>query len=307
MLGPLRAYVTEGRPPPAPELHKERLIYGFAQPVVGVRRLFSDRALLRRALTPVVFLAAFCAFTALVQHEAGAGLRAFFHDFYATFSMLAPLPSILFGAHYARLAAQAHVSFGRACSPKIDSFPRAVKRALYQSLLVGSASIPLAVVAGVGDVGPVLAAIASALWGLHWIVVGAFDGAQVLAPGQSLADADRAALAVPAPWFVRGLEVAANKSSRRIGGLFRLAARIEERLSRGWREEIRLIEEERVVALGFAAATAILLATPILNLFFRPVIIVAATHLLVQVRRDPREALAPATVPGGTSSPDTSP
>jgi uncharacterized protein involved in cysteine biosynthesis len=50
-----------------------------------------------------------------------------------------------------------------------------------------------------------------------------------------------------------------------------------------WREEIALVEQHPALMIGFALSTAIILAVPILNLVFRPIVIVGATHVLGQL------------------------
>jgi hypothetical protein len=125
------------------------------------------------------------------------------------------------------------------------------------------------------------------VWGLHWVVVDALDDARVLLPGETLKSAEAAAARnAPQPWFVRGFLRAARELSRvPIAGhplafLVRAFARICDRLAVPFREEIALLEQHRALGLGFAVATSALLAIPGLNLLFRPIIIVAASHLL---------------------------
>jgi hypothetical protein len=50
-----------------------------------------------------------------------------------------------------------------------------------------------------------------------------------------------------------------------------------------WRKEITLIEQNLPVMVGFAVTTAVLLCTPVLNLVFRPVSVVAAVRLIGQL------------------------
>lgn len=270
-----------GGPPAQGSLRLRRLLNGFAEPLIGIRTLFSNRRLLMTALVPVLWLAGFCALAALVEHR-GDGKFGYLKNFYRTFSLLAPLPSLVFGRRYARLAAAAQRGFGRPCEPRLEPLPRAIKRALLQWVLVGSASPLLALIARSGRVGLALSAVLASVWALHWIVVEAFDSAQTLPLGVSLAEADRAALAEPPPWFVRGLRAGEALRVPVLSWLFGRAARFFDRLSLGWRGELQLLERDRLTCIGFGAATAVLLATPILNLFFRPVIIVAASRLLVQ-------------------------
>jgi uncharacterized protein involved in cysteine biosynthesis len=48
------------------------------------------------------------------------------------------------------------------------------------------------------------------------------------------------------------------------------------------------MEQNRAVSLGFALSTAALLATPVLNLLFRPIILAGSSHLLGQLEKDER-------------------
>jgi uncharacterized protein involved in cysteine biosynthesis len=50
-----------------------------------------------------------------------------------------------------------------------------------------------------------------------------------------------------------------------------------------WREEVALVEDHPVLMLGFALSTAAVLAVPVLNLAFRPIVIVGACHVLGQL------------------------
>ncbi len=93
------------------------------------------------------------------------------------------------------------------------------------------------------------------------------------APGEVSAPGDRA------PWFVRALSRAAARLP--VGGWpARRFARFCDRLARPWREDIAVVEGHPLLVLGFGVATAALLATPVLNLFFRPIVLVGAVHVL---------------------------
>jgi hypothetical protein len=197
------------------------------------------------------------------------------------FAVLAPLPSILLASHYARFAVRARhlLGFARA-EPCIEPFRRLISRTVKQAILIGLAIAPIsALLQLVPGIGWILVQAVAAAWALHWIVVGAFDAARILRPGQTLADLDRAAERVPRPWFVRWLFDAAERIP--LGaGLVRWFARLCDRLSLPWREEIALVEEHPGLMLGFALSTGALLAIPVLNLAFRPIVIVGATHVL---------------------------
>jgi hypothetical protein len=271
-----RDHVT---PRPPPDAVFDRVVYGLCQPVVGARTLLAHRELLRAALVPVGLLAAFCAVVAVLGHPSG-----FVHRFYTTFAVLAPLPSIVFADHYARLAARARVVLGFGpVEPCIEPLRRNLGRAVKQAILI---AIVLAPISGllrlVPGAGWLLVQVAAAVWALHWVVVEAFDSARVLRPGETLADLDAAAQHVRLPWFVRALHHAADRMT--IGSRFvRRFARLCDRLSLPWREEVALVEDHPVLMLGFALSTAAVLALPILNLAFRPIVIVGASHVLGQL------------------------
>jgi hypothetical protein len=286
------------RPPPAEVF--DRVVYGLAQPLVGARVLVTHRKLLEAALVPAVLLAAVCAVIALVS-EGGS----FLHRFYTTFAVLAPLPSILLAGHYARLAAQARLAFGFSpVEPCIEPLRRNLGRVVKQAILIALALAPItALLAVVPGVGWLLVKAVAAVWALHWIVVGAFDSARVLHPGETLADLDAAALRVPPPWFVRWLFRVADHVPV-AGRLVRRFARLCDRLSLPWREEIALVEQHRALVLGFAVSTAVTLAVPILNLAFRPIVIVAACHVIGQLEAAGAAGVraAPAPPPARDSS-----
>ena len=269
------------RPPPVAAV--DRVVYGLTQPLLGVRLLATHRSLLKAALVPAALLAAFCAAIALAGHR-----DDFLHRFYVTFAVLAPLPSILLAGHYARLAAQARHALGFSrVDPCIEPLRRNLGRAIKQAILVALALAPISgLLHLVPGIGWLLVQAAAAVWALHWVVVEAFDAARVLRPGQTLADLDAAALRVPSPWYVRWLFHAADRVP--FGGRLVLRfARLCDRLSLPWREEIALVEEHPALMIGFALSTAALLAVPVLNLAFRPIVIVGASHVLGQLETAP--------------------
>jgi len=265
------------RPPPT--AGADRVVYGLTQPLLGVRMLATHRDLVEAALVPAALLAAFCAVVALAGHRGG-----FLHRFYTAFAVLAPLPSILFANHYARLAVRARhlLGFSRA-EPCIESLRRNLGRAVKQAVLVALAVAPISgLLHLVPGIGWLLVQAAAGLWALHWVVVEAFDSARILRPGQTLADLDAAAERIRPPWYVRWLVHAAERAP--IGGrLIGRFARLCDRLSLPWREEIALVEDHPALMIGFSLSTAVMLAVPVLNLAFRPIVIIAATHVLGQL------------------------
>ena len=277
------------RPPPVAGL--DRVVYGLAQPLVGIRMLATHRTLLEGALVPAGVVAAFCAVVAVFGDDG-----SFLHRFYTTFAVLAPLPSIVFANHYARFAVQARLALrpgGRTAriddtgalgfshaAPCIAPLGRNISRAIKQAILIALAVAPLAALLGLVPIlGWLMVQAAAAVWALHWIVVDALDSARTLQPGETLADLDAAARRMAPPWYVRWLLHAAERVPVG-GGVVRWFARVCDRLSLPWREEIALVEEHRALAVGFALSTAALLAIPVLNLVFRPIVIIGASHIL---------------------------
>jgi hypothetical protein len=264
---------------PSRSAHHLGFAYGAVQPLVGLALLARDRRALRLALVPVAGLAVVCLSFGLFTPT------HFLSTFYRSFALLAPLPSVLFAKRYARLAAHAHDRFELGpCHPRLEGLYRSCKKALKQFLLVSLLVSPLLLctvgLLGLMPGGQKLLSVLGALWALHWIIVEAFDDARVLAPGETLADADAQAARAAPPWFVR---VAGRLQRRPLGFIVRGLTRWGDRTSVEWREEIAIVEQHPAVAVGFGTATAALLAIPVLNLFFRPIIIVGAVHLLGQL------------------------
>ena len=86
-----------------------------------------------------------------------------------------------------------------------------------------------------------------------------------------------------------------------VGRPLRWFARLCDKLALDSRGEIALMESNRAVSVGFGLSTAVVLATPLLNLLFRPIIIAGSSHLLGQIEKNevqlqlpqPRPAIAP--------------
>jgi hypothetical protein len=268
----LRSFASRKQAPPR-EQAPDRVVYGLAQPILGLRLLVSDPELLREALVPAVWLGAFCAVVAALSPD-GAGFWGWVKSFYKTFAVLAPVPSVVFAKHYARLAAMVRwrLGFG-ACGPREYPMVVSLKRAVQQAIVVAIGVIPFAVL------GIFISKAVILVWGVHWVVVDAFDDARVLLPGETIRSAEAIDRQAPAPWFVRWFLHAADRLPL-IGGPLRAFARLCDRLSLPWRGEIALMEANPLVSLGFALSTATLLAAPVLNLLFRPIILVASSHLL---------------------------
>lgn len=266
-------------PTAPPDAHADRVVYGLMQPLLGLRMLLRDRQLLRAALVPAALLAAFCACVAVLDPPSwtpGGIVRRF----YQTFAVLAPLPTVLLARHYARLAALARTRLGFGpVDPCIEPIGRSIRRAVGQFLLIAFGLLPVTIALRfVPLVGGYVIKAVVAVWAVHWIVVDAFDSARVLQRGQKLADLDALAEKARRPWFVRLLERAGGVPV--VGRILRRFARWCDRLAKPFREEIALVEEHPSLIIGFALATAALLATPVLNLLFRPIVLIGAAHVL---------------------------
>jgi hypothetical protein len=252
-----------------------------------LRVLLSDPALLREALYPAGLLAAACALYASLGTDA-PGWANWFKCFYKAFAALAPLPSFFFANHYARLAAMIRwrMGFG-ACGPREMPWGLLAGRMIRQALIVAIGVAPLLLLARLlPAVGDFLSAAVLAIWSLHWVVADAFDDAQVCLPGESLKESIQRDRDAPEPWFVRILKRKAARLPGILRGPLRLFARLCDKLSMDSRGEIERMESNRAMSVGFSLSTAALLATPVLNLLFRPIIIAGSSHLLGQLEKD---------------------
>src|SRR6266851_3482620 len=164
----LRSFASRTQAPPPKEQAPDRVVYGLSQPLLGLRLLVSDPELLREALVPAAWLGAFCAVVA------------------------APVPSVVFAKHYARLAAMVRwrLGFG-ACGPREYSMAVSLKRAIEQAIVVAIGVLPFAVIWKVlPGLGVLVSNAVILAWGVHWVVVDAFDDARVLLPGETIRSAE---------------------------------------------------------------------------------------------------------------------
>ncbi|MGZ3425068.1 MAG: hypothetical protein ACXVCV_00400 [Polyangia bacterium] len=282
-------------PTAPPDAHADRAVYGLMQPILGARMLFRDRELLQAALVPAGLLAAFCALIALLDPSSWS-VGGIVRRFYQTFAVLAPLPSVLLSRHYARLAAVARNKFGFGpVEPCIEPLGRALSRLVKQTILVAVGVIPVTFALHfLPLVGPLLIRVVVAVWAVHWIVVDAFDSARVLQPGQKIADLDLLADKAPRPWFVRLL--AEGEPLPVIGRILTRFARWLDKLARPWREEVALVEQHPSLMIGFAVSTVALVATPVLNLLFRPIVLIGAAHVLGRLEHAPAQLTSTTTM-----------
>jgi hypothetical protein len=272
----LKEHATAPTATPPPRDPVDRVLYGLTRPVIGARVIVADLDLLKAALFPAAILACVCVWGSWLS----PGEHGFIRRFYELFAWLAPMPSFFMAHHYARLAADARVKMGYGpAEPLIEPVVRAAWRIVGRAALIALAVAPLALLDDVPLVGHFIWKAVAAVWALHWIVVDAFDSARILRPGQTLADVDAEVERLPHPWFVRLMQAGADKLP--IGGrLLAALGRFCDRLARPWRDELAMVERHPSLMVGFAISTAIVLATPVLNLLFRPIVMVAASSVL---------------------------
>lgn len=278
---------------PPRDAHVDRVVFGLRQPVASARLIWNDPALRAESLWPAILLALVCGGIAILTTLPGLSTL---RRFYAVFVALAPWPSILLQRHYARLAVLVHKKLGLGdAEPVYEPLGRGLWRALGQMILVAIAVAPVTIAVGwfplLGR--PVVRGLA-ALWAMHWILVNAFESARVLAPGQTLADLDAIAQKSAPPWFVRGLRALGARVPL-LGRFCNWFASLCDSLAWPWREEMELIEQHPSLTAGLAITTGALLCTPVLNLFFRPVVLVASAQVM--------RALSHGAVPAPDPSP----
>jgi hypothetical protein len=217
-----------------------------------------------------------CVAVAVITSWPGTGTV---HRFYQVFGALAPLPSILFAAQYAQLAADVRRrATGRPAEPHDEPLGESLARLIKQLLLCAAAITPLTFALHlIPTVGTALAKALVAVWALHWVVVNALESARVRGAAEAADDLDS--------WFVRGARSAAERVP-----VLRPATRgwasLCGSLARPWRGELRVMERHPALVAGFALTTALLLCTPVLNLFFRPVVVAASVLLLARAEVD---------------------
>jgi hypothetical protein len=277
----LLAYAGQPTSAPAPELHGAGFVWGLAQPLLGLRMLWRHHDLLAHAVLPVLGFVALC----LIVADRGEGMFGWIAAYYLTLVGAAPLSPILFARNYARLAALARPYLGlEPREPWLRSLRQVVFEAVVQLIILGIGVAPLVgLVAVIPLMGPIWAAVLGYLWALHWIVVEALDSAKTLAPGQTEPppsdEIDPPWFAVPAGWHLRGWAAT-------LLAPFRWWSLLLGRLSQHWRGEVAIIERRPWIAGGFALGSALLLAIPVLNLLFRPAVVIAGAHVLGRLEHE---------------------
>ena len=281
---------------PVPAESGRRVLYGLAQPFLGLRVMAHDPTLLGESIAPAVGVALVCLLAAGVQ-GAREGPWSGIVTFFVTVVALAPVPSVIFGRHYARIAARARTELGLGPRlPYLKTVSQAIGEWVAMAIVLGIGVAPFTALLGLVPLwGEIAAAGLSAGWALHWVVVEAYDGARTLAPGETIVDHERAVARLHhRPWFVRWTEVPrAGSGVKTLLGLPRALGQVVTRLAHDWHGEIALVERRPWVSLGFGLGAAVVLAIPGLNLLLRPALVIGGAHLRGRLEEEDARAATP--------------
>jgi hypothetical protein len=307
----LREHAREPSPLPSTGAPIDELVWGFAQPLLGVRLLLRHGDLFVRGLVPACVFVLVCAFLV----ERGHGFWALVVAYYGVLVGAASFSPILFCRNYAKLAAESrrHLDLPRH-APYLRSYRQAIAEAVAQAIVLGVGVAPwLALIGGLPLFGGIWAAVLGWVWVLHWIVVEALDSARTLPPGESPETLEQRYARLDPPWY----------SGARLAGLrdplptlllpLRLWGSLLAWLGRRWRGEVALIEVRPFLAAGFGLGASLLLLVPVLNLLLRPALVIAGSHVLGRLEPelqlpdpdpDPESELEPEPVTALALAPD---
>lgn len=282
-LARLRDHVGEPTPPPDSGRPIDELVWGFAQPLLGLRVLVGHGDLFVRGLIPASLFMLFC--VVFVFGRDAEGLWAWVVAYYGVLVGAASISPVLFCRNYAKLAAEArrHLDLSRH-EPYLRSFRQALGEAFVQALVVGLGVAPwVALISWLPLFGGLWAAVIGWLWLLHWIVVEALDSARTLALDETPETLAQRHATLDPPWYSAA---ALSQLRPPLGALLlpvRLWGIVMARLGRRWRGEVALIEARPWLAAGFGLGASLVLVIPVLNLLFRPAVVVAASHVLGRI------------------------
>lgn len=304
-----RAWDEAQGPSPLPPRHdaRSRFWYGVQQPLLGMRLLLRDADMMGSALAPVLFVALVCSVAAATSLEVidraawwsfgNAALTntvAFIAAFFTTFAALAPVPPFLFARHYARMAARARDRLGLGPRlPYLKPIGQSIGETVAQAVVITIGFAPVTLVLAIVPVfGPVAAFAAQLFWTMHWMVIESFDNGRSLAPDETVASTLELEQRHPhAPWFARAVHGVQHPRWVKFLSPVRMFVEVMETLVRGWGPELRMVERDRALSLGFGVGVVVLLAIPGINLLFRPALVIAAAHLRGQLELEDQLAL----------------
>lgn len=268
-------------PSRVPTTRLEACLYGAAQPIVAVRLLVRHGELMRRAIVPALAFAALC--VGLAVDEATGGTWSVIERTYLALVAAAPISPILFSRSYARLAAKAQTLAGYGeRDPYLRSFRQAGVETMLQLIVLGIGTAPVMVIMALLPFDAVGVALVTGLWGLHWIFVEAFDSARTTPAGRPFVESEHDPNERP-PWYERITNFRWPAGLGFLGGPLRWWGRMLGRLTRRWWSEVAIGERHPWMAVGFSACAALILALPGINLFFRPVVVIAAALVAAEL------------------------
>ena len=245
--------------------------------VDAIALMFRDGALLRRAMIPALIFVGILALLANAdldpnpKHEQATWWGRFYFAVIAS----ASVSPIIFTRVYARLAARARVSAGfDPAPPYLRGYGEATWESILQLVGLGWYATPFLWLGKTvpGTFWPITFLLFA--WASHWSAVEALDAARS-APEQAREEAAGRVLVLP--WFARQ----PSKGSRlhRFRALtypFTAWGHPFARAFRRWNGELHFMEARPATALGFTLAVALVLLVPVLNLFARPLTVMAA-------------------------------
>lgn len=263
---------------------EQQLLYGIAQPLLGLRLMFRTPSLRWAAIVPAIAIALIC--LVLTWDEHAQGIWAHMLLFWLAFIALAPIPPVVFARHYARMAAETRNLLGLGPRlPYVRRFYQLLEELVRMLLIVAIGVAPITLTLGLlPRPAPMIAVLVSTGWTLLWVVVEALDNARTLEPGRTVEACELEASHGPMPTFL----VWSLPSRGALAWLLwpvRMVNEIVVHLARPWRVELGYVERAPWVMVGFGLGTTMLLAVPGINLFFRPAVIIGGAHLLAYFDR----------------------
>ena len=270
---------TLGRPRPPAHDYAARFRHGATFLIDAIALMARDPKLLRRALVPALVFLGILALVAKAELEPSAEdpSPSYWRSFYVVIIASAGVSPIVFTKSYARLAAHARLSAG---FDPVDPFLRGYGEAAWEAVLqLFGLGLYLAPILGLLErfpvVGVAVGAVLTFAWASHWSTVEALDAARP-APEQAAEEAKGAAQR--RPWFARQPEDDGPLASLRpLTFLPTLWGRMVCGTFRRWFGEIAFMEARPATSLGFTVAVALVLLVPVLNLFARPLTVMAAS------------------------------
>lgn len=294
------------RPHPRPQDDAdviERVRYGIAQPLLGLRVIVRAPDLLGMSIAPaigVLLVGVLVGMNTASEHGVARGIVAG----WLAIAALAPLPAVLFGRLYAHLASRVRPRLGL---PPQAPYIRGVMQLLgewaAQLAVLALGVLPLTGLLGILPLyGAGLALGIQSAWALHWVVIEGLDNARTLPEGRTVAELEELGRRQPGwAWFHRP-HTLLTKPTWLVGilGPVRMFSEVVHTLARQWRLEVDAAERHPWICFGFGLGVVVLVAIPGVNLLFRPAVVVAGVHLREQIMPD---ASLPAAVRSGDTAP----